>query len=131
MAKNAISVRKCVQALRVKRQASNDKNRHKRGRVAAVVKEDCLVGRQMIEEKAGIPKTTMQGILHKNLKKQKIYARFVPHVLTAKQYNLRVAHMCDMLEMVKNDLKFVNWIIMGDESWCSAYDPETKHQSAS
>ncbi len=36
----------------------------------------------------------------------------------------------DLLEMSNNDLDFFNKIVMGDESWCFAYDPESKWQSA-
>ena len=32
--------------------------------------------------------------------------------------------------MADADINFLNKIIMGDETWCFAYDPETKHQSS-
>jgi hypothetical protein len=32
--------------------------------------------------------------------------------------------------MVDADKNFFNKLIMGDETWCFAYDPETKQQSS-
>jgi hypothetical protein len=32
--------------------------------------------------------------------------------------------------MANTDKKLFNKIIMGDETWCFAYDPETKQQSS-
>jgi len=32
--------------------------------------------------------------------------------------------------MINGDKNFLDMVITGDESWCFAYDPETKHQSS-
>ncbi len=74
------------------------------------------MGCWMIKEKTGTPKTIVRQILHQILKKRKIYARFVPHALSAKQYNQRAAHAHEVLKMVKNELEFFDSIIMGNES---------------
>ncbi len=89
-------------------------------RVAAVVKKDHRVGCQMMEEKTGIPKTIQQRNLHDDLKKWKICARFVLHALTVRQHDRRVARMHNVLEMVKNNLEFLDSTITRDESWCFA-----------
>ncbi len=52
------------------------------------------------------------------MKKQKICARFVPHVLTTEQRNQRIAHTQNVLEMVKNDLEFLDLTITEDKSLC-------------
>ncbi len=88
----------------------------------------------MIKEKTGISrisKTIVPLILHDDLKKWKIRARFVPHALTVEQCDQRVAYVLDLLEMVKNDPEFLDLIITGDESWCFAYDRETNYQKTS
>ncbi len=63
------------------------------------------------------------------MKKQKIWASFVPMHSPFNNATGEV-HTHDVLEMVKNDTEFLD-LIMGDENWCFAHDPETKCQSAS
>jgi hypothetical protein len=41
-----------------------------------------------------------------------------------------VAACQDLLHMFNGDESFQDKIITGDESWCFAYDPETKRQSS-
>ncbi len=50
-------------------------------------------------------------------------------VLTSKQWEDRITSYRDFLQTPENDLEFLNKIITGDESWCFAYDPESKCQS--
>ena len=42
----------------------------------------------------------------------------------------RVAACQDLLNMINGDKNFLDKVITGDESWCFAYDPETKRQSS-
>jgi len=57
-------------------------------------------------------------------------ARFVPHSLTPEQREDRVTSCQDIIAMADVDNNFFNKIIMGDETWCFASDPETKRQSS-
>ena len=57
-------------------------------------------------------------------------ARFVPHSLTTEQREDRVTSCQDIIAMAVADKYFVNKIITGDETWCFAYDPETKRKSS-
>jgi len=49
---------------------------------------------------------------------------FVPHSLTPEQTEDRVTSCQDIIAMADADKKFFNKIIMGDETWCFAYDPK-------
>jgi histone-lysine N-methyltransferase SETMAR len=84
----------------------------------------------MIAESLNIPKTVVLPILKKDFGKRKLCVRFVPHSLTPEQREDRVTSCQDMIMMANADKNFFNKIIMGDETWCFAYDPETKRQSS-
>jgi len=55
--------------------------------------------------------------------------RFVPRSLTPEQREDRVTSCQDIIAMADADKHFFNKIIVGDETWCSAYDPKTKRES--
>lgn len=99
-------------------------------RVADALKADRNTSCRLIEEQTGIPKSTAQRIIRQDLQKKKICARFVPHALTSEQRKQRVAHSHELLKMAKTHQNFFDSIVTGDESWCFAYDPTTKRQSA-
>jgi len=50
--------------------------------------------------------------------------------LTAEQKNWRIAACRDLIATGDSDPDFFKKIVTGDETWCFAYDPTTKHQSA-
>jgi len=56
--------------------------------------------------------------------------KFVPHALTREQMYERVAVCQDLLNMINGDKNFLDKVITDDESWCFAYDPETRRQSS-
>jgi hypothetical protein len=64
------------------------------------------------------------------LKKKKVCARFVPHLLTPDQTHQRAASPVEFVEMIDDDRNILKRIVTGDESWCFICDPETKRQSA-
>ena len=98
--------------------------------VAEIIREDRKSTTRLIAEKLNIPKTVVLRILTMDLKKRKLCARFVPHALREDQMDDRVVACRDLLDMIDNDDNFLDKIITGDESWCFAYDPETKRQSS-
>ena len=83
----------------------------------------------MIAEFLNLPKTVVLWILKEDLGKRKLCACFVPHSLTSEQRDDRVTSCQDIITMADADKNFFNKIIIGDETWCFAYDPETKQQS--
>jgi histone-lysine N-methyltransferase SETMAR len=84
----------------------------------------------MIAESLNIPKTVALPILKEDLGKRKLCARLVPHSLTPEQREDRVTFCQDVIAMADADKNLFNKIIMGDKTWCFAYDPETKRQSS-
>jgi hypothetical protein len=69
-------------------------------------------------------------ILKEDLGNRKLYAHFIPHSLTPEQREHRVTSCQDIIMMANADKHFFNKIITGDETWCFAYDPETKWESS-
>ena len=98
--------------------------------VGKMVKEDRNVTSWLVADKMGIPKTVVLRILRDDLKKRKLCSRFVPHALSQEQMEERVAICQDLLNMINGDKNFLDNVITGGESWCFAYDPETKRQSS-
>jgi len=54
----------------------------------------------------------------------------VPHSLTPEQKDRRIAACQDFIAKADSDPDFFKKILTGDETWCFAYNPTTKHQSA-
>jgi hypothetical protein len=96
--------------------------------VADLVKNNRRIASRMIAESLNIPKTVVHRILNEDLGKRKLCARFVPHSLTPEQREDRVTPCQDIIAMADADNNFFTKIIKGDETWCFAYDPETKRQ---
>jgi len=65
-----------------------------------------------------------------DLRKRKICSHFVPHSLTPEQKDRRVAACRDLISTEDSDPDFFQKIVTGDETWCFAYNPTTKRQSA-
>ncbi len=78
---------------RVEQKAGNNENN---ARVTVVLKDDHCVSCRMIAERTGIPKTIVHRILSDDLKKQKLFAQFMLHALTAEQREQRVVHAKDL-----------------------------------
>jgi hypothetical protein len=85
------------------------------------------IASRMIAESLNIPKTVALRILKEDLVKRKMCAHFVPHSLTPEQREDRVTSCQDIIAI---QTIFFNKIVTGDETWCFAYDPETKRQNS-
>jgi len=84
----------------------------------------------MIAESLNIPKAVVLWILKEGLGKRKLCARFVPHSLNPDQREDRVTSCQNIIATTDADKIFFDKIITGDETWCFAYDPETKRKSS-
>ena len=98
--------------------------------VADLFKNDRRIASRMIAKSFNIPKTVVLRIVKEDLGKRKLCARFVPQSLTPEQREDRVTSCQDTIAMADVVNNFLNKIIDGDETWCFAYDPETKRQSS-
>jgi len=76
-----------------------------------------------------IGKERVRRIVTEDLGKRKICPRFVPRALTTEQKQERVVYCQDLL-LTGQDERFWENIITCDETWCFAYEPATKRQSA-
>ncbi len=99
-------------------------------RVADILKEDRWSSCRLIAEQMGIPKSIVQQILREDLQKRNLCVWFVPRALTAKQKEQRHNHTYELIETIERNLNFLDSIITSDESWCFAYDLETKCRSS-
>ncbi len=75
-----------------------------------------------------ISRGSAHRILKKDLKLKKKAPKFIPHVLTQEQKDLRVEVCCENLKRCEDVLFFWN-IVTGDESWFSVREPEMKSKS--
>ncbi len=80
----------------------------------------------MLVEQFHIDKETVCKFIAEDLGEKKLCVRFVPHVLMSEQRENRLTPCRDFLQMYKNELEFLNKIITGDETWCFAYNLESK-----
>jgi hypothetical protein len=94
--------------------------------VADMVTNYRRIASRMIAESLNIPKTVVLRILKEDLGKRKLCAGLVPRHLTPEQREDRVTPCQQLLRWPI----FFNKVITGDETWCFAYDPETKRQSS-
>ena len=92
--------------------------------VADLVKNDRRIATRMITVSLNIPKTVVLRILKEDLGKRKLCARFVPQSLAPGQGEDRVTSCQNIIAMTDADKNFK--IISGDETWCFAYNSETK-----
>ena len=75
-------------------------------------------------------KDTVRKNVVEDLRKRKICSRFVPHSLTPEQKDRRTAACRDLIARADSDPDLFKKIVTGDETWCLAYHPTTKRQSA-
>jgi hypothetical protein len=84
----------------------------------------------MLEIMTGMSTDTVRKILVEDFKGTKVCARFVPYLLTPDQKHQRAASSVELVEITDTDRNVFKRIVMGDESLCFKYDPETRYLSA-
>lgn len=100
-------------------------------KVKAAVEEDKRRTCTELSEIVGVSKSTVHRILTDELGKKKVFAKWVPHLLTPEQKQARVQAAQGFLSRVEREGQhFLHRIITGDETWVFSFDPELKRQSA-
>jgi hypothetical protein len=94
--------------------------------VADLVKNDRRIASRMTES-LNIPKASSSDS-ERGFGKEKVVCTFCSTPLTLEQREDRVTSCQDIITMADEDKNYFNKIITGDETWCFAYDPETKRQ---
>jgi len=105
----------------------NDNNVKK---ISQLLLQNCHLSLRMLADEVNIDEDTVRKIVVEDLRKWKICSRFVPHSLTPEQKDRRIAACQDLIATADSDPDFFKKIVTGDETWCFAYNPTTKCQSA-
>jgi len=79
-----------------------------------------------ISEATGVSWSSCQRILTVDLNMRRVAAKFVPRLLTQDRKNTRLTLCRELKNQIESDPNYLSKAITGDESWCHAYDPETK-----
>ena len=102
-----------------------------RKEIASKIKEitggDARLTVRDIARKIGTSLSTVHLILKKHLKVRKIFARWVPHLLTDEQNRQRVKVAKKLLQMFQTcDKKQFANVVTGDENWVYNFEPVRK-----
>ncbi|XP_037779082.1 uncharacterized protein LOC119575501 [Penaeus monodon] len=92
--------------------------------------EDRRVSIETISEQVEVSVGTVHKIIHDELNMRKIWAKFVPRVLSDEQKKIRVSDSREIVELISSDPRVLMALATCDESWTTAMtrEPrETKH----
>ncbi|XP_005111023.1 histone-lysine N-methyltransferase SETMAR-like [Aplysia californica] len=102
-------------------------------RTKAVVEEDTRRTCKETSEIVSMSSATVHRKLTNDLGKEKVFAKWVAHLLTSEQKQARVqAARHFLIRVGQEGLEFLSNIVTGDETWVYSYsfDPRSKRQSA-
>jgi hypothetical protein len=108
---------------------STSRNEESIEKVRQAINEDRRNTTKQVSEETNVSWSSCQQILTEDLRMRRVSAKFVPRLPTEQQKDDRL-NVCRDLEELRNDPNFLTKIVTGDESWCYAYDPETKQASS-
>jgi len=95
-----------------------------------LILEDCRISAKSIAEQLGISCEQVGSIIHEDLDRQKLTAKWVPKCLNADQKCQRCQSFEQLLEFFQRDPNdFLLQLVTMDKTWLYHYDPETKQQS--
>ncbi len=98
-------------------------------KVRAALADDWRSMIRMLAKRFHIDKGTIRKIITEDLGGKKFCVWFVPHALMSELWEDRVTSCRNFLQKHENVPEFLNKIITDDETWCFAYDPESKCHS--
>jgi len=95
-----------------------------------LILEDRRISAKSIAEQLGISRERVGSIIHEDLDKRKLYAKWVPKYLNVDQKRQRCQSSEEHSVFFRCDPKdFLSRLVTMDETWLYHYDPETKQQS--
>ena len=100
------------------------------GQIKNFIDKDQSVSIETISAQFNVNVGTVHTIIRKELKMQKICAKFVPRVLREDQKERRCHDSREMVELINSDPAVLDALVTCDESWIYCYDPETMRQSS-
>ena len=93
--------------------------------------EDRRITVRDIAEQLDVSRGTVHNILTRQLKMNKVCARWVPRLLTDENMQDRVSASREFLRNAqRGGDAFLDSIITTDETWVNMYNPETKQESS-
>ena len=96
-------------------------------KIKEIIEGDARFTVREIARKVGLSLSTVHHILKKHLKVRKIFARWVPHLLTDEQNRQQVKVAKKMLQIFKTcDKKQFTNVVTGDENWVYYFEPVRK-----
>ncbi len=107
--------------------ARNDENATK---VLDLVMQDRRITIAQLVFETGLSTGSVQKLLRKDLKMNRVAAKFVPRMLRDEELTRRMAICQHWIDNVEADPTILDCLITGDETWVWCYDPETKQQSS-
>ena len=96
-------------------------------KIKEIIEGDVRFTVRDIARKVGISLSTVHFILKKHLKVRKIFARWVPHLVTDEQNRQRAKVAKKLLQMFQTcDKKQFGNVVTGDENWVYYFEPVRK-----
>ena len=100
------------------------------GQIKNFIDKDHRVSMETISAQFDVRVGTVHTINRKELKMQKICAKFVPRVLREDQKERCCHDSREMAKLINSDPTILDVLVTCDERWIYCYDPETKRQSS-
>ena len=99
-------------------------------RVRQIIREDRRRTTDKVNMVVGISHGTCHKILTEDLKMRHVASQFVPRLLSVDKNSNDLTFALTSKKNAANEPTFHSNVIMGDETWVYAYEPETKTQSS-
>ena len=100
------------------------------GQIKNFIAKDRRVSIETIRAQFDVSEGTVHTIIRKELKTQKICAKFISRVLREDQKERCCHDSREMVEVINSDPAVLDVLVTCDESWIYCYDPDTKRQSS-
>ncbi len=99
-------------------------------KVRAALDQDRCLSITALSVACEIPWSTCRKIVKLDLKLSRKAAKFVPHLLQEPQVQERMRISSNMLQKLRSEPHFLDYVVTTDKSWMYCYDPELKNQSS-